>query len=262
MAGTDKSKAANRGTMKRGPAVILVAPQLGENVGTAARAMLNFGLADLRLVRPRDGWPNAFAVRASSGATDVLDTVSLFESTADAIGDLNHVYATTARPRGMVKPVMTPQAAMAGARGIEGAGGRVGILFGGERSGLHNDDVALAQTVVTVPVNPAFASINLAQAVLLVGYEYYRQQAGAEPVVPAGAGAEMATAGDLLGYYEHLERELDLHGYLHPPEKRPSMVRNLRNIFQRAHLTRQEVRSLRGVVTALVTPPRSGGGKR
>lgn len=264
MAGTDRTKAAIRDASGPagagpvpggGPAVILVAPQLGENVGTAARAMLNFGFTDLRLVRARDGWPNAFAVKASSGAMEVLDRVRLFESTEAAIADLGRVYATTARPRGMIKPVMTPQAAMAEARGLEQAGTRVGVLFGGERSGLNNDDVTLAQAIITVPVNPAFASLNLAQAVLLVAYEYARQGFVGEPVVPAGHGEAPATADDLIGFYEHLERELDAHNFLYPPEKRPNMVRNIRNMFQRAGLTRQEVRTLRGIVAALVRPP-------
>lgn len=258
MAGTDRSKNpaadANQADAAK-PAIILVAPQLGENVGTAARAMLNFGLTDLRLVRARDGWPNAWAVKASSGAAQVLDRVRLFERTEDAIADLDRVYATTARQRGMTKPVMTPQAAMAEARGLEQSGAKVGILFGGERSGLNNDDVTLGHAILTVPVNPAFASINLAQAVLLVAYEYMRQAHTGEPVIPAAHADDLATGADLEGFYGHLERELDAHNFLYPPEKRPAMVRNIRNMFQRAGLTRQEVRTLRGIVSALVRPP-------
>lgn len=255
MAGTNRSISANQGSGGSGFAVILVAPQLGENVGTAARAMVNFGLTDLRLVRPRDGWPNAWAVKASSGALDMVGSIRLFDRTEDAVADLEKVYASTARPRGMTKPVVTPQAAMAEARGIEQAGGRVGVLFGGERAGLNNDDVALGHAIMTVPVNPRFASLNLAQAVLLTGYEYFRQGQDGDGVIPAASGDALATAGDLLGFYEQLEAELDEHNFLHPPEKRPNMVRNIRNMFQRAGLTRQEVRTLRGIITALVRPP-------
>lgn len=256
MAGTNRSRQETVTAANSGPAVILVSPQLGENVGTAARAMLNFGLTDLRLVRPRDGWPNAYAVKASSGAMEQLGRVRLFDRTEDAIADLERVYATTARHRDIIKPTVTPQTAMAQARGLEQEGARVGILFGGERSGLNNDDVTLAHAILTVPVNPAFASINLAQAVLLMGYEYFRQTTNAEPHVAAVLEKDLAPAGELVGFFEQLETELDTHNFLYPPEKRPAMVRNIRNLFQRAELTLQEVRTLRGIVTALVRPPR------
>lgn len=256
MAGTDRSKQQTVATVPKGPAVILVAPQLGENIGTAARAMLNFGLTDLRLVRTRDGWPNAYAVKASSGALDQIKNVQLFDRTEDAIADLQRVYATTARTRDIVKTMVTPEHAVAEARGIEATGAKVGILFGGERSGLNNDDVTLADAILTVPVNPSFASINLAQAVLLFGYEYFRQTQNAEPRIEATQGEELAPAGEIVGFYEQLERELDTHNFLYPPEKRPAMVRNIRNLFQRANLTLQEVRTLRGIVSALVRPPR------
>jgi len=218
--------------------------------------MLNFGLTDLRLVRPRDGWPNAFAEKSASGAFDQIRSVRLFERTEDAIADLDKVYATTARRRDMVKPTVTPETAVAETRGLEATGARVGILFGGERSGLNNDDVTLAHAILTVPVNPSFASINLAQAVLLMGYEYFRQTENAEPVIDATEDEELAPVGEIIGFYEQLERELDTHDFLYPPEKRPAMVRNIRNLFQRANLTLQEVRTLRGIVSALVRPPR------
>ncbi len=256
MAGTDRTKQETVAQAKCGPAVILVAPQLGENVGTAARAMLNFGLTDLRLVRPRDGWPNAYAVKASSGAMEQLGAVKLFDRTEDAIADLERVYATTARRRDIIKPMVTPQTAVAEARGIEATGAKVGVLFGGERSGLNNDDVTLAQAILTVPVNPSFASINLAQAVLLVGYEYFRQTQNAEPRIEATRGEELAPAEEIVGFYEQLERELDTHNFLYPPEKRPAMIRNIRNLFARVDMTLQEVRTLRGIVSALVRPPR------
>jgi tRNA/rRNA methyltransferase len=254
MAGTDRTKQETVAAGTSGPAVILVAPQLGENVGTAARAMLNFGLTDLRLVKARDGWPNAWAEKASSGALQQGVKVRLFDRTEDAIADLERVYATTARDRDLIKPVFVPETAIAEARGLEASGARVGVLFGGERSGLNNDDVSLANAILTVPVNPSFASINLAQAVLLVGYEYFRQTANAEPVIPATAQEDLAPAAEVIGFYEHLERELDTHGFLYPPEKRPAMVRNIRAMFQRADLTLQEVRTLRGIITALVRP--------
>ncbi len=165
MAGTNKSREAVGG----GPAVILVRPQLGENIGTAARAMLNFGLTDLRLVRPRDGWPNVKAVNAAAGATRVLDDVRLFDTTAQAVADLRHVLATTARPRYMLKPELTPRRAAADMRFWCRAGEACGVLFGRERTGLDNDDVALADVILTAPINPAYGSLNLAQAVLLVG---------------------------------------------------------------------------------------------
>ena len=249
MAGTDRTRRGLDGA-ESGPAIVLVAPQLGENIGTVARAMLNCGLTDLRLVRPRDGWPNEKAVPAASGADAVLEAATVFDRTEDAIADLSHVYATTARPRDMVKPVVTPRQAAGAMRAAVGAGDAVGVLFGGERSGLDNDDVVLADTVITVPLNPSFASLNLAQAVLLVGNEWF--QAG--PVdMPAemDRGAHPATKAVLQNFFEHLEQELDRAEFFRVAEKRPTMVRALRNLFQRAHPTEQEVRSLHGVVTAL-----------
>ena len=250
MAGTDRTR---RGLDRAGggPAVVLVAPQLAENIGTVARAMPNCGLTDLRLVRPRDGWPNPAAVPAASGADAVLDAARVFQRTEDAIAGLNRVFATTARSRDMVKPVETPRQAAATMRAAVASGEAVGVLFGGERSGLDNDDVVLADTVITVPLNPSFASLNLAQAVLLVGHEWF--QAG--PVEPPAAmdrgGAAPASKADLQNFFEHLEQELDRAEFFQVAEKRPTMVRALRNLFQRAAPTDQEIRSLHGVVTAL-----------
>ncbi len=237
------------------PAVVLVAPQLGENIGTAARAMLNCGLTDLRLVRPRDGWPNAKAVAAASGAEAVLDSARLFETTAEAVADLNRVYATTARRRGLVKAVMTPQAAAAEMRTATGAGETVGVMFGPERKGLHNDDVMLAAKIIEAPLNSAHTSLNLAQAVLLVGWEWWK--AGDETpgeIIPALVGDKApppAPARDIVNLFEHLEGELDDAGYFFPPHKKKAMVYNLRTMLQRAQFTEQEVRTLRGVVKAL-----------
>ncbi len=249
MAGTDRS----RDTVLGGPAIILVRPQLGENIGTAARAMLKFGLTDQRLVRPRDGWPNIKAVNAASKAAAVLDGVRLFHSTAEAVADLRHVYAATARSRHMLKPVATPNHAAGDMRRWMAMDEPCGVLFGPERMGLHNDDVALADTVLSVPVNPAFASINLAQAVLLIAYEWFQTE------VPDTAEEALepnrtppATREELENFFTHLERELDACGFLHPPEKRPAMVRNIRNLFLRAKLHQQEVSTLHGIVSELV----------
>ncbi len=250
MSGTDSSRPAALGG---GPAIILVEPQLGENIGAAARAMLNCGLTELRLVRPRDGWPNPKAQAMAAGADRVIDHARLFDSTAAAIADLRRVYATTARPRGLVKPVVTPRRAAAELRAAIGRDEPCGVLFGPERSGLTNDDVVLAGTVIAVPLNPAFASLNLAQAVLLVGYEWF--QAGEGEAAPApndpGAAATPATQADLLRLFTHLEDELDAADFFPVAEKRPSMVRNLRSLFTRTGLTEQEVGTLHGVVTAL-----------
>lgn len=259
MAGTDQTK-SDLSQGEKAPAVILVQPQLGENIGTASRAMLNFGLSDLRLVSPRDGWPSERARAAASGADIVIDGARLCARTEEAVADLDYVIATTARTRDMVKPVLTPETAAAKLREVIGGGGRAGVLFGPERTGLTNDDVALADAVLMVPVNPAFASLNLAQAVLLIGYEWFK----AGDATPAERidylQSRPANKEELLGFFEHLERELDRFGFLKPPEKRPSMVRNLRNMFQRAALTEQEVRTLRGVVAALTRRVPKGEG--
>ncbi len=247
MAGTDATREPTLG----GPAIVLVAPQLGENVGAAARAMLNCGLTDLRLVRPRHRWPNPKAEAAASGATEVVEGARLFATAAEAVADLTHVYATTARPRDMVKRVVTPRQAAAEMRAAAGRGEPCGVLFGPERTGLANDDVVLAEAIVTVPLNPRFSSLNLAQAVLAVAYEWFQAAEPAPPSVLPQAGSRPATSAELLNFFEHLEQELDAAQFLWPPEKRPNMVRNLRNLFRRAQPTEQEVRTLHGVVTAL-----------
>jgi len=235
------------------PAIILVAPQLGQNVGTAARAMANFGLSDLRIVAPRDGWPNEWAIKAASGADWVLEGARLFDTVPEAVADIHYLVATTARLREMLKPVVTPEAAAKEMRAKTAQGLRCGIMFGPERSGLENDDVTLAQAVLRIPVDPRFTSINLAQAVLLVGYEWFRAADMTPPERRAPGNTWPASNAELVGLFEHLERELDTAGFLFPPEKRPAMVRNLRNIFLRANLMEQDVRALRGVVTSLAT---------
>ncbi|NQV82818.1 MAG: RNA methyltransferase [Rhodospirillales bacterium] len=264
MAGTDRTRAekALRDIDTTGaPAVILINPQLGENIGMAARAMLNCGLTDMRLVAPRDGWPNDSATNAASGALVVLENARVFSTTTEAVTDLNLVFASTARGRDMTKPVVTPRKAAAEMHEAWAASAsKAGILLGPEAKGLHNDDVALADAVLTAQINPGFSSINLAQAVLLFGYEWYQASIDVvEREVPISAHTRPATKEELVGFFEHLERELDNCGFLHVKEKRPSMVRNLRNLFQRANLTEQEVRSLRGIVSGLATG-RGGSG--
>ncbi|HUZ72680.1 MAG TPA: RNA methyltransferase [Stellaceae bacterium] len=260
MAGTDRRRA----TLSGGPAIILVEPQLGENIGTAARAMYNCGLTDLRLVQPRDGWPNAKATAAASGADVVLEAARLFDRPEDAIAPLRHVYATTARDRYMVKRILTPREGAAEIRGLTAAGESCGILFGPERTGLLNEHIALADTVLSVPLNPAFSSLNLAQAVLLVGYEWFTAGDQTPPAQLATGHSRPAPKAQLLRFFEHLEEELDRNGFMRNAEKRPSMVRNLRNLFQRAGCTEQELRTLHGVVTSFAGPRRrtrtAGGG--
>ncbi len=234
------------------PAIILVQPTLGENIGAAARAMMNFGLSDMRLVRPKGDWPNPKAVNTASGAERILEEASLFDSTDAAVADLAHLYATTARRRDMEKPVLTPRALAAEIRQGGASGGRSGILFGREAKGLHNDDVAVSDAIVMIPVSPEHRSLNLAQAVLLIGYEWFlTRPASPSGDVSVGRRGRPATRSELTGFFEHLERELDGCGFLFPPEKRPSMVRNIRNMFTRARLTEREVKSLRGIVAGL-----------
>ena len=238
--------------MTGGPSIVLVEPQLGENIGMVARAMLNCGLTRLSLVRPRDGWPNPVAEAAAAGANAVLDGASVHASTRDAVADCRRVYATTARPRGMVKPVLTPQAAARDMRGLQARGAAVALLFGPERSGLTNDDLVLADRVIAVPLNPAFASLNLAQAVLIIGYEWFQAadpDPGENPARGVGLPAERA---ELLNFLARLERALDAGQFFHPPEKRAVVVRNLRNVFLRGDLTDAELRTLHGVVSALL----------
>jgi tRNA/rRNA methyltransferase len=235
----------------RPPVVILCEPQLGENIGAVARAMLNCGLDELRLVNPRDGWPSATATAAAAGADRVLDGVHLYGTTEAAIADLNLVLATTARPRDLVKPVLWPSEAAARVVAAAAAGQRVGLLFGCERSGLTNDQVVLADAVLTFPLNPDFTSLNLAQAVLLAGWEWRRAVGGAvlpteevDPDPPAARGA-------LVHLFEHMERELDAGGFFFPPEKRPYMIRNVRTLLARAGITDQNIRTLHGMIVCL-----------
>ncbi len=235
------------------PAIVLVEPQMAENIGTAARAMGNCGLSDLRLVRPRLSHLDERAISTASGADAILHHARVFDSLSDAVADLTTVYASTARRRDMIKRMVTPREA---AREIRQAYALTpaepcGILFGRERTGLENSDIAIAQAVIEVPLNPQFCSLNLAQAVLLIGYEWF--SAGEQPTPPTASErpSPPATHGELEGFYRHLEAELDACGFLRLPDKRPGMVNNLRALFARAGLTAQEVRTLHGVVTEL-----------
>jgi tRNA/rRNA methyltransferase len=244
------------------PAVILVEPQLADNIGMVARAMANFGLDELRLVNPRDGWPNEKARIAASGANYIIDDAQAYATFEDAIADLNWVAATTARQRDLRKPVLTPEATVAEVRTRVARGERCGILFGRERNGLETGEVANADAIVMIPVNSRFASLNLAQATLLLGYEWIRgsEEASLGRVTtyeqPVETGLylkhdEPATKAELHAFYEHLETELDRLGFFNTPHKRPTVVRNLRTMLGRMEATRQEVRTLRGIVATL-----------
>lgn len=239
------------------PAIVLVAPQLGENIGTAARAMANFGLSDLRLVNPREGWPNRKAHAAASGADGVLEKITTYASVPAAIADLGFVYATTARAREVAKPVTGPREAAQNIRALAATGTRAGVMFGPERTGLTNEDLSLADEILTFPVDPGFPSINLAQAVLLFAYEWRLAgfAPGERPLPLADARPKPAPKEELIRLFEHFESALDEAGFFRPPEKRPHMVEALRSMLQRAGFSEQEVRTLRGVVTALEKRP-------
>ncbi|MEM7525500.1 MAG: RNA methyltransferase [Pseudomonadota bacterium] len=240
------------------PFFILVEPQMGENIGAAARAMWNFGLRRMRVVNPRDGWPNTRAVALASGAGGLLDEAMVTTSTAEAVSDLNYVYATTARPREMTKLVLTPEAAAEDARARIAAGEKVGFLFGKERTGLETVDVVRANAIVTVPVNPEFPSLNLAQCVLLTGYEWRRAVEAAPAKLYRTGKSELAESAAVDMMIEHLIGDLDEAGFFFPEPKRESMQVNLANIFRRTPLTDQDVRTLRGVIRALSVKRKSG----
>jgi tRNA/rRNA methyltransferase len=253
------------------PSVILIEPQLPDNIGMVARACANFGLDDLRLVDPRDGWPNEKARIAASGANYVIDDAAAYDTFDAALSDLNWVCATTARQRDLRKPVLTPEEAIAEMRKRITAGQRCGVIFGRERNGLETHEVARADAIVMIPVNSRFASLNLAQAVLILGYEWMRNSEQAtlgrvttfEQALRPGLylGDQVpATREELTGFFEHLERELERQGFFSSPDKRPSVVNNLRTMFLRAEPTGQEVKTLRGIVATLVRA--KGGGPK
>ena len=230
------------------PSFILVRPQMGENIGAAARAMLNFGLDRMRIVDPRDGWPNPKAVAMASGAGRLLDHAGLFPTVQAAIADCDFVFATTARGRELVKTVVTPERAMEMTRAMAAEGKRVGVLFGPERTGLENEDVALANAIVTVPVNPDFPSLNLAQCALLLGYEWRRQTEAVEAEVMGLARTEFAARVDVERLGDHFEERLEAAGFFFPPDKAEHMQLNLRHMWARRGLTRAEVQTFHGML--------------
>ena len=244
---------ASKGQATEGaaPAIILVRPQLGENIGMAARAMLNCGLSEMRLVAPRDGWPSERAQRAASGADVVLDEARVFDSVAEAVADLQHVVATTARTRELVQRIVTARHAAREIRGWIAAGERVGILFGPERTGLENDDIVQADTALSIPLNPQFSSLNVAQAVLLVSYEWIASADETPVERMSGHATRPADKDELQNLIAHLERALDQSGFLRHQAMRPAMVNNLRALLQRATMTEQEVRTFHGVIKFL-----------
>ncbi|MFL0356716.1 RNA methyltransferase [Erythrobacter sp. GH1-10] len=245
--------------MAEPPVIVLVRPQLGENIGKAARAMLNFGLTEMRLVNPRDGWPNPSAGPAAAGADIVLDRAKIYETTADAVADCEHIYATTVRKRGVTKPVVGPDAA---AELMHSQEGRHAILFGREASGLETEDVALARHILTVPINPEFGSLNLAQAVILTAYEYSRigREVNADQgLVQPTADDEMlppAPQAELDGLIEHFEKLLGPRGYFLPESRADATRRTLRSVLTKPGWNHLEVRTLRGILSTLERDPR------
>src|SRR3954470_14891613 len=248
MSGTDRTRAAAE---LSGPVVILVEPQLGENIGMAARAMGNFALTRLRIVNPRDGWPNISAQRAAAGADHILDHVELFDTVEQAVADCTLLFATTARAHDQAKPVVAPEAAARAIAADIAGGGTVGILFGRERYGLQNEEVALADRIITFPVNPGFASLNLAQAVLLIGYEWFKLSTEGALPFSMPERSERASQHQMQAFFDNLVRELDRAEFLRPAEKRETMLVNLRNIFSRMDPTKQDMHTLHGVVMAI-----------
>jgi tRNA/rRNA methyltransferase len=248
MAGTN----SERQLLAEGPVIILVEPQMGENIGMVARAMANFGLAELRLVNPRDGWPNEKAQAAASKADHVIEATKVYDTLEQALADLNFVYATTARERDGFKPVRSPVVAAETLRERFRAGEGTGILFGRERWGLTNEEVALSDEIVTFPVNPAFASLNIAQAVLLMSYEWMKSGMEDLGAVPFQAmGQTQSTKDQLFGLFDQLEDALDARGYFHPAGKKPKMIDNLRAVLSRRAFSAQEISVLRGVISSL-----------
>lgn len=233
------------------PAIILSHPQMGENIGAAARAMANFGLTDLRLVAPRAGWPNAKAIAMAAGAANVVESARVFPGVAEALGDLNYILATTARERGIAREVLTPPEAARRLRAAASRGEKTGILFGNERAGLDNDEISLCDAVITIPTAD-FASVNLAQAVLIASYEWFRI-GDLTPCARLERGPlqRKPTRTELVETFEHLERELLASGFLYPPDKVGGMVRAIRATLHRARLTYQETQTLRGMIVAL-----------
>jgi len=234
------------------PAFVLVRPQMGENIGAAARAMWNFGLDRMRVVGPRDGWPNQKAVAMASGAGRLLDEARLSDALSEALEDCNYVFATTARARGLTKPVYTPERAMQVAAEKIAGGQKVAVMFGPERAGLENEDIARANAIINVPVNPEFASLNLAQCVLLTGYEWQRATDNAQPERVEMAGADWADQREMEALAAHYEERLEEAGFFFPEHKAESMKVNLRNMWSRMPLTGADAKMLHGVMRQMV----------
>ncbi|MEM7317527.1 MAG: RNA methyltransferase [Pseudomonadota bacterium] len=234
------------------PDFVLVRPQMGENIGAAARAMWNFGLDRMRIVAPRDGWPNPKAVAMSSGAGSVLDAAQLFDDLEGALADRTYVFATTARPRGLTKPVFSPERAMRLAAEKVAAGQKVAVLFGPERAGLENEDIAKANAIISVPVNPDYASLNLGQCVLLTAYEWMRQVGEIRHEDTDLGKGDWATGIEVEKLAAHYEDRLGQAGFFFPPEKADGMKLNLRNLWSRTPLTRADVQMLHGVMRQMV----------
>ena len=261
MAGTDRTKTDLAAILPAGPAIVLVEPQLAENVGAVARAMANFALGDLRVVRGRAQAKGEKARAFAAGASHVIDAGRHFDGVEDALAECTLVFATTARERGQAKPVDTPADAAARMAQEHAAGGRVAIMFGRERTGLENDEIALSHRVVTFPVNPAYASLNLGQAVLLMGYEWFKAATGGAPAFQMPTRSPPATHDEIVALFAHLEGELEAGGFFRSPEKSASMVRNIRNMIHRMEPSLQDVRTLHGVVAALVEGRPGPGGR-
>jgi len=235
----------------RHPIIILVKPQLGQNIGAVARIMLNFGYKELRVVNPRDGWPNHDAAVNASGADEVLESARVFDRVEDAIADLQLVYATTPRNHDMIKIIESPEGAAKRLSPEIHEGARVGVLFGCERAGLNNDDVALCQGIITIPTNPEFSSLNLSHAVGVVCYAFMTALDQPEMERFRTGKTTVADQSDLISFYDFLENSLQDSGFLRHEKKRPVMVRNIRNIFNRMNLTKQEIQTLRGIFKSL-----------
>ncbi|GAN96290.1 tRNA/rRNA methyltransferase SpoU [Komagataeibacter europaeus NBRC 3261] len=248
---TGRDGGADIGPIGNSPVVILVRPQMAENIGTTARAMANGGLFHMRLVAPRDGWPLERAWRSASGADRILESAQVFDTVDDAVADLHHVFATCPRPRHIVKPVLTARGGAAELREMTDRGLKVGLMFGPERAGLDNEDMARADALIRYPLNPAFMSLNLAQAVMIMAYEWWMAADDTPPRTLMTNETHVATRGELDNFMRHLIADLDECGFLRNEQKRAGMVRNLRHFFLRGEVTEQELRTLHGVVTEL-----------
>ena len=234
------------------PSVVLVHPQMAENIGAATRAILNCNITDLRLVNPRDGWHNDAAIPSSSGAMQFIPEIQAYSSVEEAVSDATYVYATTARARDIVKPVMTARAAASDLVKRQNSGEKISILFGGERAGLTNEQLSLADSFITIPLNPDFSSLNLAQAVLLVSYEWAQAKDICQDIVLPTGKSDFATKGMINNFFTRLEEELDAAHFFRNPDIKPTLIKNIRAMFTRAQLTEQEIKTLQGILSALI----------